>query len=64
MKSLTVTYQELLNITLPLCMNNKAIADSMIGLISQYYTKSRCRVGNTRTIVYDFTNLKQIAKYL
>lgn len=61
---LQVTYDELLTIMLPLCMNNKFLVNTYIGAISQYYTKSMLRINNHRTNVYDFTPLKSIAQYL
>lgn len=61
---LQVTYEELLNILLPKCMNNKTLANAMINFINQYYTKSMIRVNGRRTNYYDFIPLKSIANYL
>lgn len=61
---LQVTYEELLDIILPVYFNNIIIANGMIHSISQYYTKSFNRESGKRITKYDFTPLKSIANYL
>ncbi len=61
---LQITYEELVQIMLPFCMNNKVMVNAMINVISQYYDKLILRINGRRITTYDFTPLKNIACYL